>query len=212
MKIRWLVLVASLTSTAAFAELEGTQRVFGVAGWRYTPNDTFFTSAVANNYEPAGASIGGPQASIGFGYSFIDWAELAVDLYVGTERLSFTNAPPISSTSYGALLGVRLQTELTLFGRPFVPSLGIFTGPAFIYVSGGRLLPPTETLTDAYAGALGGTVRLTDAIGVTAEVRVLLTRGHVPTIGSINGGGAWFGLGVSWYLGQIPREQRGAFD
>ena len=212
LSLRSTVLAVLVAAAPAAAELEGTQRVVALAGWRYTPNDTFLASAVANNYQPEGVSWGGPQASASFGYSFTDWAELAVDIFIGTERLNFVDSPPLSSTTYGGAVGVRFQGELKLFNRSFVPALGVFTGPAFIYVSGLRALPPTETLIDSYTASVSGTSRITDSLGLTAEVRLLLTRGFVPGIGSINGGGAWIGVGVSWYLGQIPREQRGTLD
>lgn len=212
MSCRWCVLSLVLWSASASAELEGTQRLVGVAGWRYTPNDTFRNSANANQYEVGAPSLGGPQGSISFGYSFTDWAELAVDAYVGSETLDFVFFPDLLSVTYGALIGVRLQTEAKLFGFDLIPSLGVFTGPSFVYVSGPPAFPPTESLGDSYMASAGATVRLSQAFGVTAEAKLLLTRGFVPGIGTLNGGGLWVGVGFCWFLGQIPKEQRGTLD
>lgn len=207
-----LLALALLTALPARAELEGTQRLSALLGWRYTPNQTFHQSAAISGFELAAPSLGGPFGSIGFGYSFADWAELAVNGYVGAETIRFVGAPPLQSITYGAAVGVRLQLQTTFLGMEVIPALGIFTGPAFIYVSGPPVFPHTEALTDSYAATVGATFKTSPAFGFTVEAKLLLARGFVPGVGTANGGGLWVGVGAAWVLGQIPPEARGTLD
>lgn len=197
-----LVLLSFLPCVAGAGGLVGTGRVSLQPGWRLTPNDTFYASASAVGAPPATLSPGGPALSSSFAYSINDLIELGIDLFAGAELLRLEGQEPLVSLTYGGVVGLRLHWALGDWGplEDVVPYAGLLGGPVLVYASGGNLAAPSELATTGYMGSLGISARLGDRWGLCAEYRLLAVRGVVPGIGSVNGGGSWLGIGVTWYF------------
>ncbi|MBI3181941.1 MAG: hypothetical protein HYZ28_07335 [Myxococcales bacterium] len=178
------------------ANLEGFGRVAPCAGWRLTPNDHFRAAASSLGLEVGRPSAGGPQLTGAFGYAASQWVEASIDLFAGGERLS-VGGGTASSVTYGALVGARFQWPGAM-GKQLVPYLGLHTGPVLIYVSSES--GAAETLTQAWAGSAGATLRLGERYGICAEYRLLFARGEVPGVSSLNGGGHWVSVGLVVYF------------
>jgi hypothetical protein len=200
--VRWLGLVVALCATSAAAmPLDGAGRVSVMAGWRSTPNTHFLSSATAAGFTPVGRSPGGPVMSATFGYAATPYLEVGIDLFGTTEALRFSGLPDLRSVSYGALLGLRLQTAIPLPGElDLVPFIGPLVGPSLVYVTGGPLPTAAERFVTGFGGSGGLTVRFTDSLAASLEAKLMLIRGRVPPIGSINGGGVWATVGFTYYF------------
>jgi hypothetical protein len=195
-------LLGLLSAIATAGPLEGVGRVSVQPGWRLTPNGAFYASAAAAGLPASGSSPGGPVLASSFAYSATDYAEVAVDLFLGGEQFRLGDEAPLRSVTYGAAAGVRFQQALGEWG-PFqevVPYAGFLIGPTLIGVDGGRLSAMHEDVVTGYTASAGVTARLGETWGVCLEYRFLLARGQVPGVGSINGGGNWLGLGLAWYF------------
>lgn len=194
--------VALLGSLSASAQsLEGVGRITVTPGWRWTPNTYFADSAEEQGHPLQRASIGGPQLTGTFAYAATPALEVAIDLFAGYETLELAAVDdPVTSVSYGALVGFRGFWDL----GSVVPYLGAAVGPTLVYTTGGLDDRSTERLTTGYAAIGGLTWRATDQLGVTFDVRALLARGLVKGVGGINAGGAWAGLGLTWYFAAEP--------
>jgi hypothetical protein len=201
-----LLLAASPTNAGA---LEGEGRVSVQTGWRVTPNNTFYESAAAAGFSAAGSSPGGPVLQGSFGYSAAEWVEATIDLFAGGEMLRLVNQAALLSVTYGAAAGARLQWAFDAWGpfREVVPYAGLLLGPTLINVTGGNLPAPREHVVTGYIGSAGVSARLADGWGLSLEYRFLVARGQVPGIGSLNGGGSWLGVGVTWYF--APEQRMG---
>ncbi|XXF75002.1 hypothetical protein P2318_18185 [Myxococcaceae bacterium GXIMD 01537] len=222
---RSLLLAAVLTASTALAQeeeyevptsLEGVGRLSIQSGWRLTSNETFYEGYYAANsqLERGPMSNGGPLVIGSFAYSISDLIELGVDLFATGERLRLTNQPTLTTMTYGALLAVRFQTVLPQVGPyGFVPFMGILSGPTLAYsVFEGQ--KANEVVTQTWAGTLGGTLRLSPRWGLTAEYRLSFVRGQVAPpgglkLGSYNGGGNWFALGVTYTWPPEPSRKLG---
>ena len=203
---------ALLSAPAALAQdevptsLEGVGRLTIQSGWRMTSNDTlydgYYSAPGREGLVRGPTSSGGPLAVGSFAYAVTDTVELGVDLFATGERLHLTDQPVLNTMTYGALVGVRFQTVLPDFG-PYglVPFAGILTGPTLAY-SAFEGQTPQEIMTQAWAGTVGATMRLSPRWGVTAEYRLSFVRGQVGSVeqklGSFNGGGSWFALGITY--------------
>ena len=66
-----------------------------------------------------------------------------------------------------------------------------------------KALSPQST-TQTYSVGAGVEYALSPSWALMLDYRFLLTRGAVPGIGSINGGGSWIGLGVSYLFASDP--------
>ena len=69
-------------------------------------------------------------------------------------------------------------------------------------------------MTQAWAGTLGATLRVSPRWGLTAEYRISFVRGPVGSIGeqkfgSFNGGGSWFALGLTYVWPPDPSRSFG---
>lgn len=191
-----------LSAAATAGPLQGVGRVSVQPGWRYTPNGPFYISTAAAGAPVAAPSRGGPVIATSFAYSATDSIEVAVDLFLGGEQFRVENASSMLSVTYGAAAGVRFQWALGEWG-PFqevVPYAGLLVGPTLVNVSGGPLQGSHEESVTGFIGSAGLTGRVGETWGVSLEYRFLLARGLVPDVGSINGGGHWLGLGLTWYF------------
>lgn len=185
-------------------DLEGGSRISVVGGWRYTTNETFSTRAAEAGSPLVRPSPGGPQLTATFGYSPKSWLELAIDLFGGAERLRLEGRGDLTSITYGATVGVRTQT---LIAQRWVPSFGISTGPILVYVRGGGLPEPKESLSNGYVVSGSLTYRVTESWGIALDTRgFIATRGSVPGLLTLNAGGLWAGIGVTYTFPRSASE------
>jgi hypothetical protein len=200
--LRALLLGGALWLSDARAEsLEGVGRVGVHPGWRWTPNDHFRSSAAAAGHPIGPPSPGGPQITGTFAYAATSSIEVAIDLFAGYESLRMEGTPDVASITYGALVGFRAFAPL---GERWVPCAGLGLGPVLVYTSGGPGAGPTERLVTGYAAIAGISYRIGDTLSVSADARWLLARGMVAEIGGVNGGGAWAGVGLTWWVPSEP--------
>lgn len=214
--------VALLSAPAALAQeddvnttLEGVGRLTIQSGWRLTSNNTFYEGYYGPNAGLARGptSPGGPLVVGSFAYGITDSLELGIDLFATGERLRLTDQPMLSTLTYGALVGLRFQTVLDLGPQGLIPFVGVLTGPtlAFSQFEG---QPAQEIMTQAWAGTVGATMRLSERWGLTGEYRLSFVRGPVGALGgrkfgSFNGGGNWFALGVTYVWPPEPSRGMG---
>ncbi len=196
--LRALALVGlclGLSTSASAAEPAGTGRITLLPGYRYTPNDFFRKRAAAAGLVLGAPSPGGPQISASFGYRPSDAIEVGIDLLGGGEQLEVPGFKPLSSVTYGALLGPRfflpVSDRLDLIA-------GVFTGGVLVYLSGGQLTEPSESFLQTYGGLVGVTFKFSESFAATAEAKLLLARGIYPEVGGFNGGGLWAGVGLTY--------------
>ncbi|WP_199243222.1 hypothetical protein [Vitiosangium sp. GDMCC 1.1324] len=200
------------------APLNGVGRMSIQAGWRLSPNGTFYDKFYSlpdyQGVARAPASPGGPFLAGSFGYAMTDFIELGIDLFATGEQLRLTGAPTLTNVTYGALLGVRFQTLLDfLTPQGVVPFVGLQTGPTLVY-SQAEGVGQRELFTQTWAGTVGATFRLSSSWGLTTEYRLAFVRGLTPftannnagfqNLGSFNGGGSWFALGVTYMFPPDP--------
>ena len=198
------VVLGLLSPGAAFAAEEGMGRVTVLGGWRLTPNNHFEASAVAAGTPLVSRSPGGPALIAGFGYSATALIEVAIDAIVGAERLHLTGSAPFTSLTYGALLNLRLQPQFT---ADFGMSVGVGTGPVLVDILNSHFKVASERLTEGWEGEIGLFYRLSPRYSLTLEYRLLLARGTVNGVGSVNAGGSWLGLGFTFWLSGSDRTQ-----
>ena len=220
-----------LAATGAFAQddegavpLNGQSRITVQGGLRLSNNDSFYDSfyALPDAACTAGcsrASPPGPFAAATFAYSVSDFIELGIDIFATQQRLALSQAPTLTNTTYGALLGLRLQGLWeVLTPQGVVPFLGIETGPSLAYsVSSER--QSKEVIIQPWVGTVGATFRLSSRWAVTAEYRLAFARGLSPfndrtpasdaykNLAAYNAGGNWFGLGVTYLLESKPSHK-----
>jgi len=215
---RLLLLVLLLSAAGASAQdagpsaLDQTTRITVHGGWRLTPNNTFYEGyyTLPDNVglPRAPESPGGPYVGATFGYSATELVEVGIDLFATGERLQLTGAPPITTVTYGALVGVRFQALLdVLTENGVVPFIGLQSGPvlAFSTVEG---VGVRETFMQGWAGTVGVNFRLNAHWGIAADYRLVFARAANPfsgrpgltELGSYNAGGSWFSVGVSFFF------------
>lgn len=210
---RSLFLAAVLSASAALAQdddypsesLSGVGRFSLEAGWRLTTNKTFYNSYYGGRPDltRAPGSPGGPLAVGSFAYGISESLELGVDLFAGGERLQLTGQPELTTATYGALVGLRLQSVVPGFGpHGLVPFIGLLAGPTLAY-SQFKGATGQEDLKTAYGATLGATLRMNPRWGLTAEYRFVNVRGPVGGLSgqsftSFNGGGSWFSVGLTY--------------
>ena len=219
---RLLPLAVLLAATSASAQdeeplpLNGVGRMTIEAGWRHTSNGTFYDSFYSlpayQGVQRAPESPGGPFLAGSFAYSVTEFFELGIDLFATGEQLRFTGAPTITNITYGALVGLRLQTLLDILTpEGVVPFVGIQSGPTLVY-SVAEGVGSRELFTQAWAGTVGATFRFSAQWGLTAEYRLAFVRGQsvfnnkaeFKGLSSYNAGGNWFALGVTYFFASEP--------
>lgn len=203
---RWLALVVCVGGVVARAEgIAGMGRVSVVGGWRRTPNGYFESRALEQGH-PLVARTPGFQGAASFGYGFMPWAELVIDLIGGFETFTLQGHLPFSSSVYGGLFGLR-ASRLDLPVRGLVPHLQVQGGPQVVMVSSASLRSP-EHLVFALSANAGLTWQFAERFGVTLDVRWLFARANVATISGANVGGLFVSLGVTMYFpGTLERKE-----
>jgi hypothetical protein len=199
---------AAAQDPSAPSSLDGVGRISVQGGWRYTSNTTFRSGYYAQpenqGLEQAAASPGGPLLAATFAYAVTENVELGVDLFATGERLQLTGAPTLTTLTYGALVGLRLQTLLEGVGpQGLVPWVGILSGPTLV-LSTFEGEPGTEGVKQAWAASVGASLRLSARWAATLELRGVMVRGPVQDLGSVNGGGVWLGFGATYSFDAEP--------
>jgi len=202
-----LALVAS-PALAQSTSLDGVSRITVEAGWRRTTNRTFLDGYYARpehqGRQRAASSPGGPLLALTFAYAVNEYVELGVDLFGAGERLSLSGSPRLTTVTYGALVGLRLQTLLEGVGpHGLIPWLGLLSGPTLV-LSTFEGEPGTEGVKQAWGASAGASLRLSPRWAATLELRQVLVRGPVTGLGSVNGGGSWLGLGATYSFDAEP--------
>lgn len=219
---RLLLLAVLLATGSASAQdeeplpLNGVGRISVQAGWRHSSNGTFYDSFYSfpdyRGVQRAPESPGGPFLAGSFAYAVTEFFELGIDLYATGEQLRLTGAPTITNVTYGALVGLRLQTLLDILTpEGVVPFVGLQTGPSLAY-STAEGVGSRELFTQAWAGTVGATFRFSAHWGLTAEYRLAFARGQsvfnnkpeFKGLASYNAGGNWFALGVTYFFAPDP--------
>lgn len=210
-----LVAFTLVTASAAFAQqertMEGMGRVAVQAGYKWAPNGQFVNQAARDGYPLKGSMPGGPQASASFGYAPTSWLEATIDLFVGFEGFTLDGLERFSSTTYGALLGVRVgKMDFPVHG--LLPYLGAQLGPALSFVTS-KSIAGVEKLNTGYSINAGLTYRFADKWGVGLDARYLFADGAIPlpdgnTL-SINAGGLWISATVTFFIGAGPKDPMG---
>ena len=219
---RLLLLAVLLATGSASAQdeeplpLNGVGRISVQAGWRHSSNGTFYDSFYSlpayQGVQRAPESPGGPFLAGSFAYAVTEFFELGIDLYATGEQLRLTGAPTITNVTYGALVGLRLQTLLDILTpEGVVPFVGLQTGPSLAY-STAEGVGSRELFTQAWAGTVGATFRFSAQWGLTAEYRLAFARGQsaftnngaFKDLASYNAGGNWFALGVTYFFASDP--------
>lgn len=194
--------------SSAPSSLDGVGRISMQAGWRRTTNQTFLNRYYAQpqlqGQPRAGGSPGGPLLSMTFGYAVNDFVELGIDLFATGERLKLTGSPTLTTLTYGALVGLRLQTVLEGVGpHGLIPWVGLLSGPTLV-LSTFEGSTATEGVEQAWGASVGASLRLSPRWAATVELRQVLVRGPVEGLGSVNGGGSWLGLGATYSFDAEP--------
>ncbi len=213
--IRALVVAAFLAASAAAAQedseqrtVQGMGRVAIQAGYRYTFNGEFMARAAKLGHPVEGGMPGGPGFAASFGYAPLDWIEATIDALVGFESFRVQGYGTFTSTTYGALLGVRF-TKMDFPFRGLVPYVGIQLGPMLSFVTS-KSVQNAERLNTAYSINAGFAVRFSSRWAVGLDARYLLaTRGDVPEIATIDGGGLWVALSLTYFIPAGPKDPLG---
>ncbi|RKH43585.1 hypothetical protein [Corallococcus llansteffanensis] len=216
---------------SAPVNLDGVGRITVEAGYRLTSNATLHDSwygakGPGAGLERAPESTGAPVGALTFAYAVTDLVELGIDVFGTTQNLRLTEAlgdgttvsRKVSTLAYGVLVGLRFQGVLDVGPQGLVPFVGVLTGPTVISSKreGSSL---QENVGQAWAGALGATLRLSSKWGITAEYRLMFLRGPVespntttaPGPFSFSSGGNWFSLGVTYTFPPDPSRPMPTF-
>lgn len=199
------------TSTSAWANgtsTDGIGRISVGGGLRWTMNNWFNSRAAEKGYAPNSDGFStaplGFQGTASFGYGAFDWFELAVDLFVGFESFGLQGHDPFTSTSYGALIGVRAtRYDFPLPG--LVPYIGFQTGPMLSTVTSSSA-PGNESVLQAWSANAGAAYRFTDRFGIFLDVRYLHGRVFVADIAGRNVGGVFVSAGVAFFFPASPKR------
>jgi hypothetical protein len=215
--VKNLAVFALLLATGAAAQelrsMEGMGRVSVQGGYKWAPNAPFVQKADEAGHTLEGKLAGGPQFSASFGYAALDWVEATIDLLIGFENFTLKDYEPFASTTYGALLGVRLA-KMDFPIRGLVPHLGAQFGPVLSFITS-KSINSAEKLNTAYSLNAGLTWRFKEKWGVGFDARYVFATGEIPGAGpggdnlTINAGGLWVSLTLVYFIGPGPKDPLG---
>ena len=200
-------LLAASSSLAQDRTIEGMGRVAVQGGYRWTPNAEFMRRAGEALHPVVGSMPGGPQFSASFGYAPLDWVEVTIDVFAGFESFRLEGLEQFTSTTYGGLLGVRF-VKMDFPVRGLIPYAGFQLGPVLSFLTGGSIVG-TERFNTGYAINAGLTFRLADRWGVGFDARYMFARGDVPEIATIDAGGLWVSLSITYFIPAGPKDPLG---
>lgn len=204
------LLLAGTAASAQSVGIAGRGRISLMPGWNYAPNGPFFANA---NYH-TGAVLserpkGGPTAFASFGYGASEALEVGVDLFGAFEAIQFGDRGAFNRISYGAgLVGRYIFQPESLPLQPYLATGVMGT----LVNSSGAGFAGTESFVTGYLVGAGVDFSLGDTYAVGVGYRFMLARGRAPedVQGSINGGGHFFLLSLSYYLpGEPPKSVQG---
>ncbi len=185
--------------------LDGLGRLSVLAGYRWAPNEYFYSQAGSLGNPVTRKSRGGPQAAFSFGYGATSFVEGSVDLFFGYETFHLQGLETFNSFSYGALFGARFcKMDWPVHG--LAPHVGFQAGPVLGIVNS-NTYKNRETLGTGYSFDAGLSLRLNDRFGFTFDARYLVARSYVSGISGVNVGGVFVSLGFNVYFaGQSNRS------
>lgn len=211
-----LVLLAAAPAAAQAKRIAGRGRISVAPSVAYVPdtpltqNGEHFLSARRVDRTPLGY---GGWAS--FGYGATDGIEAAVDLLGAAQPFEFESIEPLTKVSFGAGVGARFIWQVDLGGFELQPRVAVgLLGTLLTVTGGGSTVSDSESFVTTYFGGVGTDLVLSESFGLQLEYRFLLGRARAPAEihGSINAGGHFLMLGISYYLlGEAPHD-RGSFD
>jgi hypothetical protein len=203
--VRAFALAIALLAPAALAQasIEGVGRITVVAGYRWVPNWYFAERAAAANVPFERPSVGGPAATVSFGYGATSVIELAVDGFFAWERFTLAGLRPFDSFVYGGALGPRF-TRGDVFFKGFMPYVSVQGGPLFASVQSPSLAANPERALGALFVAGGFNLRIAERWAITFDVRWVYARSVVPEISGLNVGGVVFSLGLTTFFPATP--------
>ena len=187
--------------------MEGMGRIAVQAGYRWTPNAEFMRRAAELGRNVEGGMPGGPQFSASFGYAPLDWVEATIDVFVGFENFRLKDLEQFTSTTYGALVGVRFA-KMDFPFPGLVPYFGAQIGPVLSFITG-KSINGSERFNTGYSINAGLTFRVSDRWGVGFDARYLFARGDVPDVATIDAGGLWASLSVTYFIPAGPKDPLG---
>ena len=189
--------VACLAASPAWATPSGEGRLTLEPTWRLTPNDTFEASAAKAGHPFLMSSPGGPGLFATGAYAITSELEVEVSLMVGAEQLHLADLPVLTSYTYGAIAGLRVG--ISFFDERVRPTLFAGTGVGLVLGTGGGMTGLNEKLTNPWVFGAGLAINLAPSWDLNFDYRLFIgSRGSVTDIGSFNGGGSWFSVGVSY--------------
>ncbi len=201
------LLAASSILAADERSIEGMGRVAVQAGYRWTPNAEFMRRAAEAQHPVIGRMSGGPQFSASFGYAAFKWVEATIDLIGGFENFRLEGIGQVTSTTYGGLLGVRFaKMDFPLSGM--VPYIGAQMGPVLSFITS-ESMPSTERLNTGYSVNAGLAIRIGEHWGVGFDARYLFARGDVPAVATVDAGGIWVSLAITYFIPAGPKDSMG---
>lgn len=194
---RILALAGALTAMSVGATPGGTGRITISPTWRLVPNTLFEGSAAASGFPFAKRSPGGPGLFATGAYAITAELEVEISLFAGAEQLHLSGLPVLTSVSYGGIAGARLG--ISFWEDRLRPSIFAGTGVGLVLTTGAGMETNPEKLTQPWVFGVGFAVNLAPSWDLNFDYRLFIgSRGAVTDIGSLNGGGSWFSIGVSY--------------
>jgi opacity protein-like surface antigen len=202
-------------ASTAFAQqertMEGVSRVALQGGYKWAPNGSFVNQAATDGHPLKGSMPGGPQFSASFGYAPLEWLEATIDVFIGFEGFTLDGLERFTSTTYGALLGVRVG-RMDFPVRGLLPYLGFQLGPALSFLTS-KSIASAEKLNTGYSINAGLTYRFADKWGFGLDARYLFADGAMllpdgNTL-TLNAGGLWISATVTFFIGAGPKDPMG---
>jgi hypothetical protein len=200
---RIVVCACLATAGSAFATPGGTGRITIQPSWRLTGNDVFANSASNSGHSLIKTSPGGPGLFATGAYAITSELEVEISLFGGAEQLYLNGLPTLTSITYGGLVGLRVG--ISFWEDRIRPTVFAGTGVGLVLAMGAGMPGMVEKLTQPWAFGLGLAINIAPTWDLNFDYRLLIgSRGFVTDVGSFNGGGSWFSIGVSYLFAPEP--------
>lgn len=148
---------------------------------------------------------------VSFGYGATDAIEVSIDFTAANQSIAFEGREALNRLTYGAGAGAgaRYLWQADLGDFQLQPRVALGIMGLLVSTSGAADLRPSESFITAYFAGAGTDFVVSDSLGLQLEYRFVLGRGRAPGEigGSINAGGHFLMLGLSYYLlGEPPHK------